>query len=194
MPLELAAIADKTLQWSLTLSSEETSGFGTLLLWCVYASMEPHSFERGNESSAPDSDTSSSFNGASLFRARKLRAIARLARAMGRFNGASLFRARKLNGSAPSRMHCMRLQWSLTLSSEETRPRLEPTPGRSRFNGASLFRARKLVQVPALAGNLSDSFNGASLFRARKRIHCNPKGKFEMGFNGASLFRARKPA
>ena len=104
------------LQWGLTLSSEETASYGRLPPYprLKRASMGPHSFERGNcrGNSVP---RPAGFNGASLFRARKLLPYTTCPELRGasmgphsfeqgnsdilksgpRFNGASLFRARK---------------------------------------------------------------------------------------------------
>ena len=135
------------------------------------------------------------------------------------FNGASLFRARKLEVQREREVLETRLQWGLTLSSEETywiervsfsggglqwgltlsseetrrtafrfgraasasmgphsfergNQAGSPTDQDSitRFNGASLFRARKHGVTTALYLR-QNCFNGASLFRARKRVH-----------------------
>ena len=197
-----------SLQWGLTLSSEETVG------------------------SPPASRLSNmmSFNGASLFRARKQPRMYVGSHSDQRsgFNGASLFRARKPRTTMDKEAKTIpaSLQWGLTLSSEETSGnmlfdwrhlqrnasmgphsfergnscvtlvvQLRANP--ACFNGASLFRARKpsggwaRMSLPVR----HRSFNGASLFRARK---LRPEALFlpdidpSTSFNGASLFRARK--
>ena len=64
------------LQWGLTLPSKETRQDGRSTMDCTQASMGPHSSEQGNRSMAQIARDkipgAYSFNGASLFRARKL--------------------------------------------------------------------------------------------------------------------------
>ena len=157
------------------------------------------------------------------------------------FNGAALFRARRLRPASWNDRPSANLQWGRALSSAETDPirlRLDnpgtpsmgprsfergdhhqhplPTtryppfngaalfrarrpatfrrsskPGRA-FNGAALFRARRPIPRPGRAF-LIPTFNGAALFRARRQCASERESKCAGGFNGAALFRARRP-
>ncbi len=138
-----APSAPTELQWSLTLSSEET---------CRLARRELRRV---------------SFNGASLFRVRKLTYYPELSENAVSFNGASLFRVRKRPNVLDETVRNTALQWSLTLSSEETGSNGYTDRSQWRFNGASLFRVRKRRRIFANFCGFS-SFNGASLFRVRK--------------------------
>ena len=168
------------LQWGLTLSSEETQcevQFGASIERFNGASLFR---ARKRVHSRANVQVPTGFNGASLFRARKLRSSIRDSAVCRCFNGASLFRARKrstkpkpnlrpesFNGASLFRARkpafaawentIPRLQWGLTLSSEETcLPTVKARHYTLCFNGASLFRARKPRMWYALP--LSDSF------------------------------------
>ncbi len=131
------------------------------------------------------------FNGASLFRARKRVSRADPSRPCLGFNGASLFRARKRSTHQFFSPATPRLQWGLTLSSEET--------GRHCGRGDCRVVLQWGLTLSSEETSTSGTdffrglgFNGASLFRARKRGN-RSRGVIGRGrFNGASLFRARK--
>ena len=120
-------VCSMKLQWGLTLPSKETR-----LTIVARGRLEL-----------------SSFNGASLFRARKRLFIGKYVSCFLGFNGASLFRARKRYGlwiSACADSAGCSLQWGLTLPSKETiraNGTMPSVVSLNGFNGASLFRARK---------------------------------------------------
>ena len=155
--------------------------------------MGPHSSEQGNQR-LPDGTgpTSSGFNGASLFRARKP-----LMDAVRKFETrtASMGPHSSEQGNRPLEgdlREIVGLQWGLTLPSKETRihsRRDFDIPG---FNGASLFRARKLEGCSRRACWRSVLQWGLTLpSKETPYSHAGFVAHIS-GFNGASLFRARK--
>ena len=181
------------LQWGLTLSSEETSLPRSVRLVHARASMGPHSFERGNDqpsrsqisglraSMGPHSFErgnrhsrrlgkiqSRGFNGASLFRARKL-AYQQLRRDTTPYAsmGPHSFERGKRVMNASSVSTVVPLQWGLTLSSEETSRLRRQRAWHKASMGPHSFE-RGNPQAATRWHDCGLGFNGASLFRARK--------------------------
>ncbi len=216
--VDAAAIRGRRLQWGLTLSSEETRGGIMTLQRSVIASMGPHSFERGNYTiRITQRRDTMSFNGASLFRARKRDGETVI---HNEFEDASMgphsFERGNYDAIATSVAAAM-LQWGLTLSSEETASVVSRNVALvSSFNGASLFRARKRrwrTPLEACEWVLqwgltlsSEETSDTPRYSARDCLASMGPHSFERGnrppppdspfaesrFNGASLFRARK--
>ncbi len=131
------------------------------------------------------------------------------------FNGAALFRARRLGFAVPE-IGNLKLQRGRALSSAEAQT---PWPLRARRGRAStgprsferggsastgsagpagrLQRGRALSSAEALLAASTCSspscFNGAALFRARRPLFPAPTSLPWSRFNGAALFRARRP-
>ncbi len=134
----------RRLQWSLTLSSEET--------WTCPCNRSPRC----------------SFNGASLFRVRKPDRSLSIPSATGLLQWSLTLSSEETEVVPLAGAGASRLQWSLTLSSEETGPRAWAQGDvADSFNGASLFRVRKR-RPRLISRRWMACFNGASLFRVRK--------------------------
>ncbi len=156
------------LQWGLTLSSEETWYYLRDLHLRRYASMGPHSFERGNGGCLfLKARCGVASMGPHSFERGNVECGRNLRRYMSRFNGASLFRARK-PGTKATRGNPATLQWGLTLSSEETRGKCQALGDKLRASMGPHSFERGNLACSECAEQQPPSFNGASLFRARK--------------------------
>ena len=160
-----------SLQWGLTLSSEETGRNllptkpVTRLQWGLTLSSEET--RRDLQDSRPHLNR---FNGASLFRARKhVGEATRTFRQWG-FNGASLFRARKLGTDPVPGTYTVVLQWGLTLSSEETSSLAHPSPA----SGVASMGPHSFER-----GNLGDRNEGVVGSRASMGPHSFERGNFD---------------
>src|SRR5690606_31490190 len=114
------------------------------------------------------------FNGAALFRERKVRPRPRaVAEASPGFNGAALFRERKAAYFPDSAREAIR------------------------FNGAALFRERKgLDRRQRLLVEAVDALMGPPSFESGKRYAASApqRARAKTRFNGAALIRERKGA
>ena len=108
------------------------------------------------------------FNGAVIFRPRKLHSSICAPATYACFNGAVIFRPRK--------------------SSWQTLTTAILITG---FNGAVIFRPRKSVAAGP-KGSPPWGFNGAVIFRPRKYQQQELLTRLSWGFNGAVIFRPRK--
>ncbi len=140
------------LQWSLTLSSEETIlvtfliCYWFMLQWSLTLSSEETPYGVGS------SFLPYGFNGASLFRVRKPEMNTLLSRAE-ELQWSLTLSSEETSIQVGWSGFTSQLQWSLTLSSEETRKANFGGFSKSRrFNGASLFRVRKPCSVQGGVG------------------------------------------
>ena len=137
---------------------------------------------------------STSRNGASLIRARKLPSNRTAYIWSVSFNGASLIRARK----QVNRAHGV-IRPILASMGPHSFERGNKAPGKTRprrhesFNGASLIRARKLSIVLRRDITMAASMGPHSFERGNLSCNSVPICRIPC-FNGASLIRARKRA